>query len=39
VAAGLDLVEVNPEANPPVCRLMDFEEWKSGARKRPDDIE
>jgi translation initiation factor IF-3 len=23
-SAGLDLVEVNPRANPPVCKIMDF---------------
>ena len=22
--AGLDLVEVSPEADPPVCRILDF---------------
>lgn len=27
-AAGLDMVEVAPEARPPVVRLMDFGEWK-----------
>jgi translation initiation factor IF-3 len=25
---GLDLVEVAPEANPPVCRIMDFGKYK-----------
>lgn len=25
---GLDLVEVAPEARPPVCRLMDYGKWK-----------
>ena len=25
---GLDLVEVAPEAKPPVCRLMDYGKWK-----------
>jgi translation initiation factor IF-3 len=23
-SAGLDLVEVNPRANPPVCKIMDY---------------
>jgi len=26
--AGLDLVEVAPDANPPVCRIMDFGKYK-----------
>jgi translation initiation factor IF-3 len=25
---GLDLVEVAPNADPPVCRIMDFSKWK-----------
>ncbi len=25
---GLDLVEVAPQANPPVCRIMDFSKYK-----------
>lgn len=25
---GLDLVEVAPQADPPVCRLMDYGKWK-----------
>jgi translation initiation factor IF-3 len=32
-ARGLDLVEVNPSASPPLCKLMDFAEWKAAARK------
>lgn len=27
-AASLDLVEVAEEANPPVCRIMDYSKWK-----------
>jgi len=27
-AAGLDLVEVAPQANPPVCRAMDYGKYK-----------
>lgn len=27
-AAGLDLVEVADQANPPVCRIMDYSKWK-----------
>lgn len=26
--SGLDLVEVAPQADPPVCRLMDYGKWK-----------
>lgn len=25
---GLDLIEVAPTANPPVCRIMDYGKWK-----------
>jgi translation initiation factor IF-3 len=28
--AGLDLVEINPRANPPVCKIMSFEQFKRG---------
>jgi translation initiation factor IF-3 len=27
-AAGLDLVEVSPDANPPVCKILDFGKFK-----------
>ena len=27
-ATGLDLVEVADQANPPVCRIMDYSKWK-----------
>jgi len=30
----LDLVEVAPQANPPVCRLMDYGRFRFDARKR-----
>ena len=26
--AGLDLVEVNPKADPPVCKLLDFSRYQ-----------
>jgi len=26
--AGLDLVEISPNANPPVCKIMDFGKFK-----------
>jgi len=32
--AGLDLVEVAPEARPPVCRIMDFGKFKYRQSKR-----
>ena len=33
-AAGLDLVEVADQANPPVCRIMDYSKWKYEANQR-----
>ena len=32
--AGLDLVEVSPDAKPPVCRIMDFGKFKFQMSKR-----
>ena len=32
--SGLDLVEVSPEAKPPVCRIMDFGKFKFQTSKR-----
>jgi translation initiation factor IF-3 len=34
VQRGLDLVEVAPQANPPVCRIMDFGKYKYEQTKR-----
>jgi translation initiation factor IF-3 len=34
---GLDLVEVAPQANPPVCRLMDYGRYKFETIKREKD--
>ncbi len=31
---GLDLVEVSPQADPPVCRVMDYGKWKYKQRKK-----
>jgi len=31
---GLDLVEVAPQATPPVCRIMDYGKWKYQQRKK-----
>ncbi|MDA9228622.1 MAG: translation initiation factor IF-3 [Paracoccaceae bacterium] len=32
--AGLDLVEISPNANPPVCKVMDFGKYKYELQKR-----
>ncbi len=32
--AGLDLVEISPNANPPVCKIMDFGRYKYETQKR-----
>ena len=31
---GLDLVEVSPEAQPPVCRIMDYGKYKYSQKKK-----
>lgn len=31
---GIDLVEVAPNANPPVCRLMDYGKYKYELKKQ-----
>nr|WP_244437655.1 translation initiation factor IF-3 [Roseivivax isoporae] len=33
-AAGLDLVEISPNATPPVCKIMDFGKFKYEQQKR-----
>jgi len=33
-ATGLDLVEVAPEAQPPVCRIMDYGKFRYEQRKK-----
>ncbi|QNN25482.1 translation initiation factor IF-3 [Planctomycetales bacterium ZRK34] len=33
-AAGLDLVEVSPNSDPPVCRIMDYGKWKYQQKKK-----
>ena len=33
-AAGLDLVEISPSAEPPVCKLLDFSRYKYDSKKR-----
>ena len=32
--ASLDLVELDPNADPPVCRVMDFGKWKFEQAKK-----
>ena len=32
--AGLDLVEISPNASPPVCKIMDFGKFKYDTQKR-----
>ena len=32
--AGLDLVEMAPNARPPVCRIMDYGKWKYSQKKK-----
>ncbi len=32
--AGLDLVEINPKAQPPVCKIMDFGKFKYEEKKK-----
>lgn len=34
IAAGLDLVEVSPSADPPVCRIMDYGKFKYEKSKK-----
>lgn len=35
--AGLDLVEVSPNSDPPVCRIMDYGKFKYQAAKKSQD--
>jgi translation initiation factor IF-3 len=34
---GLDLVEISPNASPPVCKLMDFGKFKYESKKKAQD--
>jgi translation initiation factor IF-3 len=34
VQEGMDLVEISPEANPPVCKLLDYGKFKYRRKKR-----
>ena len=31
---GLDLVEISPNAEPPVCKILDFSRYKYDAKKK-----
>jgi translation initiation factor IF-3 len=33
-AAGLDLVEISPQAEPPVCKILDYGKYKFQAQKK-----
>jgi len=33
-AVGLDLVEVAPQSNPPVCRIMDYGKWQYQQKRK-----
>lgn len=36
-AVGLDLVEVSPNADPPVCKILDYGKFKYDAQKRANE--
>lgn len=35
--AGLDLVEIAPQADPPVCKILDYGKYKYEAQKRANE--
>ena len=35
--AGLDLVEVSPHSNPPVCKVLDYGKYKYEAQKKANE--
>lgn len=35
--AGLDLVEISPNADPPVCKIMDFGKYKYESQKKANE--
>jgi len=37
-AAGLDLVEISPNADPPVCKIIDYSKFKYDQKKKQKDI-
>ena len=36
-AAGLDLVEISPNSNPPVCKILDFGKYKFQEQKKKNE--
>lgn len=38
IAAGLDLVEISPDADPPVCKIVDYGKYKYEAQKKQADM-
>jgi len=34
---GLDLVEISPKANPPVCKIIDYKKFLYEQKKRESD--
>lgn len=36
--AGLDLVEISPQANPPVCKILDFGKYKYELKKKAHEV-
>ncbi len=37
-ALGLDLVEISPKANPPVCKIMDYKKYLYEQKKKQKEI-
>ncbi|MCC5921995.1 MAG: translation initiation factor IF-3 [Cyclobacteriaceae bacterium] len=37
-AAGLDLVEISPKADPPVCKIIDYSKFKYEQKKKQKEI-
>ena len=35
IEAGLDLVEISPDANPPVAKILDYGKYKYQEQKKP----
>ena len=35
---GLDLVEISPSANPPVCKIMDYKKFLYEQKKKQKEI-
>ena len=38
-AAGMDLVEISPNAEPPVCRIIDYSKFLYQLKKKQKEIE